>query len=155
VPRPTPRPLDISSRLTISNGDCSFASDLQRAFANMLHREGNRLRPRAIRFGDMTVTPSPTASREEGIYNAAVNFPRPLFWNGLRLTGLRAEEGWEWASSTMVFADAPARVRAALTRMDIRMPATGNLDLPTEGCGSYVAVERRGSGAALICGGGC
>jgi hypothetical protein len=155
-----PRPHDISSPVTIANGECSFAPDLRRAFENMLHSDGDRATPRAVRFGDMTAIPSVRVTNESGVagfseFDATVTLPRPLLWNGLRLTGLAANMGWEWRYSTLVFADPPARVRAALARMGIRIPASGTLELPADACPSGVSVAPRGSGAMLTCGGGC
>lgn len=164
VPPPPPAlpPLDISSRISVAGGDCHFAPDLTRAFANMLYSDGRRVRPRNVRFGTMLLTPSVSSSRDEGVdlpdfrqYESVVAFNQPVTWNGLRLLRLRAATGWEWEWEAMEFADAPAQVRAALRSMGISMPRSGNLDLPAEACGTSISLAPRGSGSALTCGGSC
>jgi hypothetical protein len=161
-PAAAPLPLDISSRIGIADGSCRFAPNLEQAFQNMLHSDGNRVRPLPVRFGTMRLTPSLTSSRDEGVnlpnyrsYESVVSFPVPVTWNGLRVTGLRAATGWEWEWQSMEFADGPARVRAALQGMGIRIPASGNLELPAEACPGYIGVGARGRGSTLSCGGSC
>lgn len=153
---------NISSRIRIADGGCHFAPDLERAFANMLHRDGDSVRPREVRFGTIRLTPSVSSARDEGVnlpnfrqYESVVAFNEPVLWNGLRLIGLRAATGWEWESLSMEFADNPTRVRNALQRMGIRIPESGLLHLPGDECPSSIAVTAQGTGAAMSCGGGC
>lgn len=159
---PAVPPLDISSPLRIVDGDCRFAPDLEQAFADLLHRDGANIRPREIRFGAMRLIPILTSRQEEGVertdfraYQSIVSLSEPVTWNGLRLIRLRAETGWEWGSSTMEFADDPARVRSALRRMGISVPESGRLDLPAEACASSLLVTARGTGTELTCSAGC
>ena len=145
-----------------SRGDCVFAADLTRAFENLLHREGSAVMPRVVRFGSVRLAPSLRTTRERDPdgrnfphYDSVVRFANPAAWNGLRLRALRAEMEGEWAASTMEFDNSPAQVRAAMRRMNIRIPASGMLDVPVAECSSSIFVQPAGSGAALSCSEAC
>jgi hypothetical protein len=165
VPTGARGPVDLSSRVNIRSGECSFGPRLERALAGMITYEGS---PPAARAGHVTLagqrlavslTSSPDESRETTeIQNqdAVVRLRPAARWHGLRLTGLRQSTGWEWAASSLEFSDSPARVRAALRRMGISVPLPpGTRDIPTEECSASLAIEARPNGSALTCSSGC
>ena len=161
-PRPaTPPPLDISSRIGIADGDCHFAPDLQRAFTDMLVQDdrGRTVGPEVVRIGALRLMPVVTSARDEGVdlpnyrrYVSSVSFPSPALWNGLRLRGLRVENGWEFSSRAIEFEETPGAVRSTMRRIGIAVPPPpAYRELPTEGCSSSIGVETRANGAALVC----
>jgi hypothetical protein len=161
---PAPQLRDISSRISISGGECRFSSDLQRALDRMFVRpnDGEPVRASAIRLADMRLVPTITSERDEGVlipyrrYTSRARLSTPAQWNGLRLIGLETVDGWEFSSQALEFSDDPARVRAALLRMGIRVPAPpASRTLPTDGCAAAIGVTASSRGSALVCDSWC
>lgn len=160
-----PELADLSSRVSISNGDCSFGSALDRAIHGMIRFEGTPPVGKAARveLGARHMIPVLTSTRDEGgarpgfrSYEASVRLSPAANWNGLRLTGLRLSTGWEWSASSLEFSDSPARVQAALRAMNIAIPLPpGRRDIPTDACSVSIEIQSRPRGSALTCSGGC
>lgn len=164
LPPAAPAPTDLSSAVNISNGECSFGPVLDHALDGMIVYRGS---PPAGQAGRVTLAgqsyvPSLTSTRNSDIgdpnfrnLDATVRLASPAAWHGLRLTGLRSSTGWEWAASSLEFADSPARVQAALRSIGISIPLPpGSRDIPQE-CSGSIAIEARPNGAALTCSSGC
>ena len=138
---------DISSPVDIAEGNCSFGPAFDRAFENMIfYRAGGPRTARPVVIGGQRLSPRLTASREESIddpshwfYRSSVRLSRPVRWNGLRLTGLSSNAGWEWAAQSLEFADRPERVRDALRAIGLELPLPpASRDIPTDACSAAI-----------------
>lgn len=156
--------LDVSSPVDIADGNCSFGPAFDEAFRNMIVQDGLRgARARAVVIGGQRRIPRLTATRNPWVgkqgfrdYESVVRFGRTMRWNGLRLTGLRANTVWEGEATALEFADRPGRVRAALLRIGVDVPLPpGFRDIPIDACSAQIMIEARGRGSSLICSSGC
>jgi hypothetical protein len=158
--------VDVSSRVDIADGNCSFGPAFDRAFENMIVHVGGanpRVTVRPVVIGGQRLTPrlsaSPNAFVGEGRvldYQSVVRLRRAVRWNGLRLIGLQAGAVHEGASQSLDFADRPARVRAALRRIGVDVPLPpGIRDIPIDACSAQIQIETRGSASSLTCSYGC
>ncbi len=157
--------VDLSSRVNISDGNCSFGPTLDRAIRGMIRFEGSPPIGRAARIelGGRYMTPVLTSMRDAGgarpdflNYEASVRLSPAANWNGLRLTRLRLSTGWEWEARSLEFAESPTRVRAALRAMHIAISLPpGRRDIPTDACSVSIHIQTRPGGSALTCSGGC
>lgn len=156
--------LDVSSPVDIANGNCSFGPAFDEAFRNMIVQDGLRgARARAVVIGGQRRIPRLTGTRnpwvgEQGFrdYESVVHFSRALHWNGLRLTGLRANTVWEGEATALEFADRPERVRDALRAIGLEMPLPPEArDIPIDACSAQIMIEARRGGSSLICSSGC
>ena len=157
------RPVDLSARLRIEDGVCSFSPQIDRAVGGMMSFNGEgRPTARTVRLGGMSLRPRltyhPQTDPNSANWNASAEatLPRPATWNGLRLRGLRALAEHEGSAEGIVLDAQPAAVQRVLRGQGINVPLPPDvLDLPVEACSASLYLERVGGRTALMCSSGC
>lgn len=159
------RPLvDVSSSVDIAGGNCSFGPVFDREFRNMISYDRDLVpSTRPVILGRQRVMPRLAVSRSEDVghpgfrnHDSVARLHHAVRWNGLRLIGLRSSTGWKWGATSLEFADRPERVRAAMRAIGLELPLPpGSREIPLDACSAFIAIEARGSGAALVCSSGC
>jgi hypothetical protein len=152
--------VDISSPLRFStNPECNFSPQLNTMFSQLNSRNVSSAR-RSVTIGGMQLRP---VARERGVrgsdshrVSSSLSFPRPVTWNGLRVSLLTGGRGYEVNGYGFVFAERPVRVQQSLRGMGIEIPV-GRMgrQIPTNSCNATVTLQQTPRGTELICEVGC
>ena len=156
------RAVDLSSTLTIQDGECSFSPQIDAALERMLTgTAGGDLVPRQVSVGQMrlrsrVVRTAPTPPGGTGSFDAVAVLPGPAVWTGLPVEALIVGTGIESSYQGLRFRASPQAVQRALRRLGIRAPLPPDLlDLPVDQCSASLRIDRTARGAELTCGSGC
>ena len=154
--------VDISSPLTIHDGECSFSPEIDAALDRMLTgTERGRLVPRQVRVGRIplrsrVVQTAPAPAGGTASFNSVAVLPRPALWNGLPVQALIVGTGLESSYQGLRFRASPRAVQRVLRGLGINAPLPPDLlDLPVEQCAASLRIDRTATGAELTCGSGC